>query len=157
MTSKHIYPSKVDIILFWAFNLFGSYFILGSLYAVFVVAQNNSFLERFSIFMFFLIFGLGFLFFANMFPEIVSDERGLAVRFFLWHMKVKWEDVGEVKQMPLMSFLSGTSRYMVKTKSLTHFYRFYGLYGLSFMPSFLIKSNITEFDLLKERLEKRRT
>lgn len=152
---KHIYLSKTQTILFWAFNLFGSYFVLGSFYVAIVVANDNTLKERFYLFIFFIIWGMCILFFANLFPEIVSDENGLAIRFFLWYIKVKWEDIVGIKQMSFLSFLSRTSNYVVKTKSLTPFHRFYGLYGFSFAPSFLVTSEIKDFDLLKERLEKR--
>jgi hypothetical protein len=107
-------------------------------------------------FLFFFVWGLFFLFFGNMFPEIISDEDGLSVRFLLWHFRVKWDDLVGFNENNFSNFLSGSSHYIVKTKSLTPLHRFYGLYALSFSPSFMLKSNIKDFSLLLTRIQERK-
>jgi len=151
----HYYSSKVQSTLFWLFNLSGLYFIIGSFYVAFSPWFNGIF-GNVLAFLFYFVWGLFPIFFANMFPEITTDENGLLVRFFLWRLRVKWEDLIEVKEFSFARLLSGTSQYVIKTKSLTPFHRFYGLYALSFSPSFLIRSNIIDFSLLLKRIQQRK-
>ena len=153
--ATHYYSSKVKLVLFWCLNLFGLYFIIGSFYVGFS-SWFNSIVGNVVGFLFYFAWGLLILFFANMFPEITTDENGLLVRFFLWRLRVKWEDLIEVKEFSFARLLSGTSQYVIKTKSLTPFHRFYGLYALSFSPSFLIRSNIIDFSLLLKRIQQRK-
>src|SRR5262245_32891570 len=122
--TTHYYPSKVSSLLFWSFNLFGLYLILGSFYVGFS-SWFNSIIGNVLAFLFYFVWGLFSVFFANMFPEIISDENGLLVRLFLWRLEVKWEDVVEVTELSFARFLSGTSHYVIKTKSLTPFHCFY--------------------------------
>lgn len=153
--TTHYYASKIDSILFWIFNLFGLYFILGSFYIGFSRWFDN-FLGNILGFILFFLFGLVAIFCANFFPEIITDDEGLLVRFFFWRLRVKWEDVIGIKQDKSTSFLSRTSHYIVQTKALTPLHRFYGLYALSFHPSFLMQSKITDFELLLQRIQNRR-
>ena len=153
--TTHSYSSAIDIILFWAFNLFGLYFVFGSFYVA-IQPWYENILGNILSFAFFFIAGLIILFFGNLFPEVVTDRDGLLVRFMFWRFRVKWEDVIGIKQDKLTSFLSGTSHYIVQTKSLTFLHRFYGLYALSLKPSFLMQSKITNFKLLLERIQNRR-
>jgi len=131
-STTHYYSSKVKLVLFWCLNLFGLYFIIGSFYVGFSSWFNS-------------IVGnvVGFLFYFAW---------GLLVRFFLWWFRINWEDIVKIKKNSLLSFL-GASRFIVQTKSLTPFHRFYGLYALSFAPSFLVKSDIQDFSLLLERIQ----
>ena len=152
--TTHSYPSKVQTILFWSFNLFGLYFILGSFYVGFS-PWYKSIGDNILAFLFYFVWGLFPIFFANIFPEITSDKNGLLVRFFLWHLRVKWEDIVEIRKNSWMSLL-GPPHYIVKTTALTPFHRFYGLYALSFSPSFLMKTNINEFSLLLKRIQDRK-
>ncbi len=153
--TTHLYSSALDGILFWVFNLFGLYFVLGSFYVAFQSWYTNI-LGNILSFIFYFLWGMAIIFFGNLHPEVITDREGLLVRFLFWRFRVKWEDVIGIKQDKLASFLSGTSHYIVQTKSLTFLHRFYGLYALSFKPSFLMQSNITNFKLLLERIQNRR-
>lgn len=151
-STAHSYPSRINTILFWWINLFGLYFIFGSFYVGFSL-WFSSLVGNLLGFLFLFVWGLLFLFFGNMFPEIITNEDGLLIRFLFWRLRVKWNDLVGIQEDTLGKFLSGTSHYVVKTKALTPFHRFYGLYARSFSPSFMIKSNINDFSILKKRIQ----
>ncbi|HET9906566.1 MAG TPA: hypothetical protein VFQ23_07990, partial [Anaerolineales bacterium] len=106
--TTHYYLSKVITILFWWINLFGLYFIFGGLYVGFS-SWFTSIVGNLLGFMFFFVFGLFILFFGNMFPEIITNEDGLFIRFLFWRLKVKWDDLEEIKEQTLSRFLTGSS------------------------------------------------
>jgi hypothetical protein len=147
--------SLLSRILFWTFNLMGLYLIIGSLYVLIMPLFENMFDV---ILVFTLLFGLGLvtIFCANLYPDIVIDHEGLLIRFSFWRLRVRWENVLGIKKEKIASFLSRTSYYIVQTKALTPLHRFYGLYAWSFQPSFLIASDITDFQLLLDRIQNRR-
>ncbi|MFT3891444.1 MAG: hypothetical protein QM730_07395 [Anaerolineales bacterium] len=153
-SSVHSYRPLARSVQFWLFNLVGCYFILGSFYVGFSSWFINMFGNLLG-FLFYFVFGLFALFFGNMFPEIISDKEGLLVQFLFWRLRIKWQDIVELKKNSLLSSL-GTSRYVIKTKSLTPLHCFYGLYALSFAPSFMIKSDISDFSLLLKRIQERK-
>ncbi|MFN8427745.1 MAG: hypothetical protein U0X93_16415 [Anaerolineales bacterium] len=153
-TITHYYSSRITSILFWWINLFGLYFIFGSLYVGFS-SWFTSIIGNVFGFLFLFIWGLLFLLFGNMFPEVITDEDGLLVRFLFWRFRVKWQDIVEAEKNSFLS-LAGNSRYVIKTRSLTLLHRFYGLYALSFSPSFMIRSNIKDFSLLLKRIQERK-
>jgi hypothetical protein len=153
-STLHNYPSKINTIVFWWINSSGLYFILGAFYVGFS-SWFTSIKGNLISFSLFFVWGLLFIFFGNMFPEIITDERGLLVRFLFWRFRVDWKNVIAINKVSLFN-ITRSSRYVVKTKSLSPLHRFYGLYALSFTPSFLIGSDIQDFSVLIERIQERR-
>jgi len=98
-----------------------------------------------------------FLIAAYYFPDIDLDEEGLLVEFLWKRIRVSWDDVIELKPV----FMYGIPSFgrpvpvVVLTKKLTLFHRVYGLlYGFSTKPAFVIQPAISEFELLKNDIEK---
>lgn len=152
-TTVHRYRFPAPL-LFWIFNLFAIYMLVGGLISSVYYGITDD-LSYLSAYPFFLIFGLVVLFVANVYTEIISNEEGLIVRFCFWRLRVKWDEIVEVKPVflnslfkPLSKIFSVFSVYIVKTRALTPFHRFYGLYVLSFYPSFVVASIINDFDEL---------
>ena len=157
MNSVHRYPFPVPF-LFWAFNLFAVYFIISSFVSFLLFTLNGEISWEANLIL--LFFGIFILFSANLYTEIISDEDGLLVRFSFWRFRVKWDDIVEIKPgpldflfRPLSKVLSVFTTQIVITKALTPFHRFYGLYGFSFHPSFLVHSNISGFEKLIFRIQ----
>lgn len=157
----HRYPFPGPL-LFWVFNLFAIYMILGGLMSSVYYGITED-LRYLKVYPFFLVFGLFTLFIANVNAEITTDEEGLLIRFCFWKFRVKWNEIVEVKPdflnnlfKPLSRFLSISTIYVVNTSGLTLFHRFYGLYAFSFSPSFIIASRISGFDELIAGIQNKR-
>jgi hypothetical protein len=86
---------------------------------------------------------------ANYEPEILTDDKGLHIRFLWMHLIVKWEDVIGVK--PLFLFIK--THWVIRTRSLTPFHRLYGLYSFALYPCLLFSKSITDYDELQKRLK----
>jgi hypothetical protein len=98
-----------------------------------------------------------FLIAAYYFPDIDTDEEGLLVEFLWKRIRVSWDDVIELKPV----FMYGIPSFgrpvpvVVLTEKLTPFHRVYGLlYGFSTKPAFVIQPGVSEFELLKNDIEK---
>ena len=160
-STVHNYPF-LSSILFWVFNLFAIYMLVGGLISslYYGITDNLNYLYTYP---FFLVFGLVTLFVANMFTEIISDEDGLLVRFCFWRFRVRWSELVEVKPdfisslyKPLAKVFSISTTYVVKTRTLTLFHRFYGLYVFSFYPSFFMSSSINGFEQLNASIQNKK-
>lgn len=133
-------------LVFWAFNILALIFLAGGTFWCVSIAIQDEPKILFSL-LFFIPAGLLFLFFANLYPEIKTDDRGLLVRFFLSWLRVKWDDVQSVAPGLLADDL------VIQTRSLTGFHRLYGLWELSFEPCFLIKPRISNYRKLMALIE----
>ncbi|MEW5941970.1 MAG: hypothetical protein AB1750_20080 [Chloroflexota bacterium] len=106
-----------------------------------------------------IFFGLLFLFVAHFYSEIIADDEGLLVQFCFWHLRVRWDDVIKMelttKNLLMYNILAGllSAHYVVKTRALTPFHRFYGLYVSSFQPSFMFHSSISSLDDLQSSIK----
>jgi hypothetical protein len=102
------------------------------------------------------------LFYAHFYSEITTDEEGLLVRFCFWRLRVCWDEIFEIKPAANALLLNTIrsyylhSTYIVKTRALTPFHRFYGLYLGTFMPSFVVFSNISGFDDLYSSIRRKK-
>lgn len=144
-------------LLSWLFNIIAWMMIVGSVLATLKIFLSGKIVFNADYLVVFL-FGAYVLYVSNFWPEIASDEEGLLVRFSFWRLRVRWEDVIEVKPRfgtilwkRFMGSLAGPDGYVVKTRTLTPFHRLYGLIVLSFSSSFFLQSDINDFqELLKE-------
>lgn len=147
------YP-VVNRILFLLFSLFACYLILGPIVFVILGIFPDG-LNFWIVYPVMILFGLFPLFFANLYPDVIVNEQGLRVRFFLWSLLVKWNEIVEVRPSLINYIFPGRS-FVVKTSSLTIFHRFYGLYGASFLPSFIISSSLNGYALLIDRIKQQK-
>lgn len=91
---------------------------------------------------------------AYFFQDIWLDEEGLLVEFLWKKVRVKWEEIIDVK--PAWGFLGQKNKrpMIVMVNGLTPFHRAYGVvYGLSIKPGFVIFSSISDFQVLKETIQ----
>ena len=157
MKTVHRYSSGAQF-HFWFYNLM-AYFFLGL--GLFSVLRSVFKMEIDQVLISLLIIfaGLLQLFYAHFCSEIISDDGGLLVRFCFWPVRVDWDDVIEIKPATKVLLLNTIRNYylsatfIVKTRALTPFHRFYGLYISSFQPSFVIFSNISGFDDLHSSIQ----
>ena len=91
---------------------------------------------------------------AYFWQDIWIEEEGLAIEFLWYRIRVKWEEIIEVK--PAWGFLGQKEKrpLIVLVKRLTHFHLAFGiLYGLSINPGFIIFPSINEFQNIKESIQ----
>ena len=91
---------------------------------------------------------------AYFFQDIWVDEEGLQIEFLWKKIRVKWEEIIEVK--PAWGFLGSKKNrpLIVLVNGLTPFHRAFGvIYGLSTKPGFVIFSSINDFQILKENIQ----
>ncbi len=89
---------------------------------------------------------------ANYFCEITVDENGLWVSFLWQRIHVQWQNIIEIKPA-IFNFGAGSQSWVVLTRTLPPFHRLYGLlYGLSWLPSFVIAPLITDSEDLVQRI-----
>jgi hypothetical protein len=89
---------------------------------------------------------------ANYFPTVLTDEEGIRVKFLWLYLHVPWQDV--VGLEPARHFKRNKTHWVVITKSLTPFHRFYGLlYALTVRPSFTFDHNISDYSRLLGRIK----
>ena len=146
--------SIVNRVLFWLFNLFACYFILGPIVFILLGIFPDG-LNFWIVYPVIVLFGLFPLFFANLYPEVIVNEQGLQVRFFLWYLLVKWNEIIEVRPS-LINYVFPGRIFVVKTSSLTLFHRLYGLYGVSFLPSFIVSSSLNGYERLIDRIKQQK-
>lgn len=98
---------------------------------------------------FFIIYGFVSILVANSYPAIDADEDGLFVHFCFFRLRVKWDDIVEVKNSfgNYLGFFPFDS-FVVRTRALTLFHRLYGSSLFSLQPSFLVHSHISGFPKL---------
>jgi hypothetical protein len=129
------------------FNIIGVYFLVsGIVSALASITGKISFDTGFNIF-----YGFMAIFVSNAYPAIDADEDGLFVHFSFFRLRVKWNDILDIRPI---SLLYGS--YVVRTKVLTPFHRLYGLYTLSFQPSFVVHSLISGFPKLYASIKNKR-
>ena len=100
------------------------------------------------------------LLFLNMYPEIITREDGLLIGFFLWRLRVKWEDIDNVelyRPLPFQIFLRDDKIkvYVVRAKSLTFFHRLYDTRS-TFSPAFYFCSDIAGFENLLSSIQNKK-
>jgi hypothetical protein len=106
------------------------------------------------ILLFLTALGVGgqLLFVANYFPTILSDEEGVQVKFLWRYYRVPWQDVVDLE--PMRPFRRSKFLWIVITRSLTPFHRFYGLtYAWTFRPGFTFTHDIGDYDRLLWRIK----
>jgi hypothetical protein len=91
---------------------------------------------------------------AYFWQDIWVDEEGLLIEFLWKKIRVKWEEIIEVK--PAWGFLGPEKNrpLIVLVNGLTPFHRSFGvIYGLSTKSGFVIFSSISDFQMLKETIQ----
>jgi hypothetical protein len=91
---------------------------------------------------------------AYFWQDIWVDEEGLLIEFLCKKLRVKWEEIIEVK--PAWGFLGQKNKrpLIILVKGLTPFHRTFGvIYGLSIKPGFVIFSSVNDFQILKENTQ----
>jgi hypothetical protein len=108
-----------------------------------------------------IIVGLFQLFYAHFYSGIITDDEGLLVQFCFWHLRVRWDDVINMqlttKDLLMNTIAYSSAHYVVETRALTPFHRFYGLYLSSFQPSFIFHSSISGLDDLRSSIKNKKT
>ncbi len=133
-------------LVFWPLNFLAILSLVGgTFWCVWIAIQDEP--KILISLLFFIPAGMLLLFFANLYPEIKTDDRGLLVRFSLGWLRVKWDDVESV--MPGLFF----DDMLIQARSLTTFHSLYGLIGLSPVPGFLIKPRISNYRKLMTLIE----
>ena len=122
-------------------------------YLLLTSTSNYAFIRIMEVMLaFFLMIAL--LVTAYFFQDIWLDEEGLLVEFLWKKVRVKWEEIIDVK--PAWGFLGQKNKrpMIVMVNGLTPFHRAYGVvYGLSIKPGFVIFSSISDFQVLKETIQ----
>jgi hypothetical protein len=91
----------------------------------------------------------------NMFPDVETSEKGIAISFFFIRKFIPWGDVVSIQQA---RFFGYSSLQVISCRKITLFHWFYGLtYGdrSSIYPSFLISSKISDYQSLISYITKR--
>jgi hypothetical protein len=133
--------------MFWILNFLALFSLAGGSIWCNAIAIQDEPKILVSLFLFFIPAGLVLLFFANLYPEIKTDDRGLLVKFFLRWLRVKWDEVESVT--PGLFF----DDIVIRTRALTGFHSLYGLLGLSLVPSFVVKPRISHYRKLMALIE----
>jgi hypothetical protein len=90
---------------------------------------------------------------AYFWQDIWVDEEGLLIEFLWKKVRVKWEEIIEVK--PAWGFLGQESKrpVVVLVHGLTPFHRAFGIiYAFSTKPGFVIHPSIRDFQIIKENI-----
>lgn len=111
----------------------------------------ESFLQQITI----VIFPTPFILFAAyFFTDLEVDNEGLLVDFFWKKLRIPWNKIIQIK--PLFGLrIKKTGMYIVIVDGLTPFHRFYGLlYGFTLKPAFILSGSVSNFEVLKNDIEK---
>jgi hypothetical protein len=94
---------------------------------------------------------------AYFYQDIWVDEDGILVEFLWKKVRVKWEDIIEIKLAWGFWLAPKESRpVIVLVNRLTPFHCVFGvLYGWSIRPGFIIFPTISDFQSLKKTIESR--
>ena len=85
---------------------------------------------------------------ANLFPDIEADKENIYIHFLWYRLPVKWQDIIGIKPS-WANIPRHPTTWVVSTRTLTPFHRFYGLlYAFTVQPSFIIRYEITDRDKL---------
>ena len=91
---------------------------------------------------------------AYFWQDIWVDEEGLLIEFLWKKVRVKWDEIIEVKLA--WGFLGPESKrpVIVLVHGLTPFHRTFGIiYAFSTKPGFVIHPSISDFQILKETIQ----
>jgi hypothetical protein len=91
---------------------------------------------------------------AYFWQDIWVNEEGLLIEFLWKKVRVKWDDIIEVKLA--WGFLGQESKrpVIVLVHGLTPFHRTFGIiYAFSTKPGFVIHPSISDFQILKETIQ----
>lgn len=102
---------------------------------------------------FLLFFGMVF---ANLFPDLKVDDKGLYVRFYLRWLFVPWENIISVRESFISVMFSPSKKiYFVLTKKLTPVHWLISLNQLGGCgPGFLISQSISDNHQLMRTIKK---
>ena len=107
-----------------------------------------------------VLIGVFLILTANYFCEITADKDGLWITFMWKKIRVRWQNIVEIK--PTIFNIGGgaTQSWIVLVNGLTPFHRLYGLmYGLSLLPGFVVGLPISNSEellkLMKDHLRVR--
>lgn len=91
---------------------------------------------------------------AYFHTDLEVDDNGLLVDFLWKKLHVPWDKVIQMK--PLLGLrLRKNGIYVVIVDGLTPLHRLFGiLYGFSLKPAFILWPNVTDFEVLKNDIEK---
>ena len=130
--------------------------LLLSIYVDIQINAGISDLAKYHFILVLCLFGLAFgPIFANLFPDLATDEQGLYVKFYFKWLFVPWEDVTSfrISFVTMVAPASRKHRFLLVKKGLTPVHWLISLNQLGgWGPGFLVSERIPDYPILKRTI-----